>query len=52
MINDRVKELMDMGYNVRTAYRRYNAEKRKLMEQLKPEPSFDYDKETPKGEWV
>ena len=51
-MNDRVKELMDMGFKAGTAYRRYNQEKKKLKEQLKPESSFDYERETPKGEWV
>ena len=46
-INPEVQKLMDSGISQRTAYRHVAATKTK-----KKEPEFDYDKETPKGEWV
>lgn len=46
-INTEVRKLMDAGMTKRTAYRHYAATNHK-----KKEPEFDYDKETPKGEWV
>lgn len=46
-INPEVAKLMDAGMSQRTAYRHIAATKTK-----KKEPDFDYDKETPKGEWV
>lgn len=47
-INPEVAKLVKHGYNVRTAYRiveRAKADNKKYKD-------FDYDKETPKGEWV
>lgn len=47
-INPEVQKMMEQGYNKRTAYRmvaRANADNKK-------DKDFDYDKETPKGEWV
>ena len=47
-INPEVQKLMEQGYNNRTAYRmvaRAKADNKK-------DKDFDYDKETPKGEWV
>ena len=46
-INPEVRKLMDSGMSKRSAYRHVAATKHK-----KKEPEFDYDKETPKGEWV
>jgi uncharacterized protein YqgQ len=46
-INPEVRKLMDAGMSQRSAYRHAKAVKPK-----KKEPEFDYDKETPKGEWV
>ena len=46
-INPEVAKLMDAGMSRRSAYRHAEATKPK-----KKEPDFDYDKETPKGEWV
>ena len=46
-INHEVRKLMDLGMSERSAYRHAAATKPK-----KKEPEFDYDKETPKGEWV
>lgn len=46
-INPEVQKLMDAVMTKRTAYRHYSATKPK-----KKEPEFDYDKLTPKGEWV
>ena len=46
-INTEVQKLMDSGMSQRSAYRHAAATKPK-----KKEPDFDYDKETPKGEWV
>ena len=46
-INPEVQKLMDAGMSERSAYRHAAATKIK-----KKEPDFDYDKETPKGEWV
>ena len=46
-INHEVRKLMDSGMSQRSAYRHVAATKPK-----KKEPEFDYDKETPKGEWV
>ena len=44
-----VAELVEKGYNVRTAYRIVkNRNKIKLAQKTE----FDYDTETPKGEWV
>ena len=47
LINPEVRKLMDAGMSKRTAYRHAAATKTK-----KKEPDFNYDKETPKGEWV
>ena len=47
-INPEVQKLMEQGYNKRNAYRmvaRAKADNKK-------DNDFDYDKETPKGEWV
>lgn len=46
-INPEIRKLMDAGMSRRTAYRRLAETNPK-----KKEPEFDYDKETPKGEWV
>lgn len=46
MKNEKVQELIDKGYNYRTAYRMVGKVSRTKNE------NFDYDKETPKGEWV
>lgn len=45
-INPEVRKLMDSGMSQRSAYRHAAATKKKK------EPEFNYDKETPKGEWV
>ena len=41
-VNPAVKALMDKGYNYRTAYRMANLQHKE----------FDYEANTPKGEWV
>jgi len=46
-INPEVQKLMDSGMSERSAYRHAAATKTK-----KKEPEFDYEAETPKGEWV
>lgn len=46
-IKPEVRKLMDSGMSQRSAYRHAASTKLK-----KKEPEFDYDKETPKGEWV
>ena len=46
-INHEVRKLMDAGMSERSAYRHVSATKPK-----KKESDFNYDKETPKGEWV
>ncbi len=46
-INPEVRKLMDSGMSQRSAYRHAASTKNK-----KKEPKFDYDKYTPKGEWV
>lgn len=46
-INPEVRKMMDAGMSRRYAYRHAAETKTK-----KKEPNFDYDKETPKGEWV
>lgn len=46
-INPEVRKLMDSGMSERSAYRHAAATKPK-----KKEPDFNYDKQTPKGEWV
>ena len=52
-INPEVRKLMDAGMSQRTAYRHVAATKpKKTTKPKKKEPEFDYDKETPKGEWV
>lgn len=48
-INPEVKELVDHGYSIRTAYR--IVAKRKKTKKVETNP-FDYDANTPKGEWV
>ena len=47
-INPEVQKLVDSGMSIRTAYR--TVEKARAEKNNKPE--FDYDRETPKGEWV
>lgn len=46
-INPEVRKLMDSGMSKRSAYRHAASTKTK-----KKEPEFNYEKETPKGEWV
>ena len=46
-MNPEVQKLMDAGMSERSAYRHVSATKPK-----KKEPDFNYDRETPKGEWV
>lgn len=48
MINTEVQKLIDSGIGVRQAYRKI--ENAKMAQEGKPK--FDYDRETPKGEWV
>ena len=48
-LNPEVAELVEKGYNIRTAYRIVNNRNRK---QARAKTEFDYDTETPKGEWV
>ena len=48
-LNPEVAELVEKGYNVRTAYRIVK-NRNKIRPAQKTE--FDYDTETPKGEWV
>ena len=48
MINEEVQKLVDSGMSVRKAYRkaeRLNSDNKKKIE-------FNYEAETPKGEWV
>jgi hypothetical protein len=47
-INPEVAKLVEQGYNVRKAYRMVAHAKA----ENKVKQEFDYDKETPKGEWV
>lgn len=47
-INTEVAKIVQHGYNVRTAYRMVARAK----DDNKKYKDFDYDKETPKGEWV
>lgn len=47
-INPEVAKIVEQGYNVRTAYRMVARAK----DDNKKDKDFDYDKETPKGEWV
>lgn len=49
-INPEVKELVDQGYGIRTAYQIVE-KKRKTAKKVKTN-HFDYDANTPKGEWV
>lgn len=46
-INTEVQKLMDAGMSEQSAYRHVSATKPK-----KKKPEFDYERETPKGEWV
>lgn len=46
-MNAKVKELVSNGMSERQAYRIAKRERKDA-----PEPDFDYEKETPKGEWV
>lgn len=48
MINSEVQKLVEQGYNVRKAYRMVAHAKTDNKEEQK----FDYERETPKGEWV
>ena len=48
MINTEVQKLIDSGIGVRQAYRKIENAKRAQ----EGKPKFDYDRETPKGEWV
>lgn len=45
--NPEVQKLMDSGMSERSAYRHAAATKHQ-----KKEPDFNYEAETPKGEWV
>ena len=47
-MNPEVAELVEKGYNVRTAYRILNNRKQVRAKNTE----FDYEAETPKGEWV
>ena len=47
-INPEVAELVEKGYNIRTAYRIVNNRKQARTKNTE----FDYEAETPKGEWV
>lgn len=47
-INPEVQKLVEQGYNVRKAYRMVAHAKTDNKEEQK----FDYERETPKGEWV
>lgn len=47
-VNPELKKLLDSGMNIRTAYRTLAAQKANRGKQ----DSFDYEAETPKGEWV
>ena len=47
-INPEVQKLVEQGYNVRKAYRMVAHAKGENKEEQK----FDYERETPKGEWV
>jgi len=49
-LNPEVAELVEKGYNIRTAYRIVNNRNRKQASTKNTE--FDYEAETPKGEWV
>ena len=49
-MNPEVAELVEKGYNVRTAYRIVNDRNRKQARTKNTE--FDYEAETPKGEWI
>lgn len=46
-MNPEVQKLMDAGMSERSAYRHIAAKKPK-----KKEADFNYEAETPKGEWV
>jgi hypothetical protein len=47
-MNPEVQKLVDSGMSIRTAYR--TVEKARAEKNNKPE--FNYERETPKGEWV
>lgn len=47
--NPEVVELVEKGYNLRTAYRIVKNRNKNRLEQ---KTEFNYDAETPKGEWV
>ena len=47
-MNPEVAKLVEQGYNVRKAYRMVAHAKA----ENKDEQKFDYEAETPKGEWV
>lgn len=46
-MNAKVQEFMSQGMSQRQAYRLAKRERKDS-----PEPDFDYEKETPKGEWI
>lgn len=48
MINTEVQKLIDSGMSIRTAYRTVE----KAMAEKNNKPDFNYERETPKGEWV
>lgn len=48
MLNEEVQKLVDSGISVRQAYRMVAHAKA----DNKVKQEFNYDKETPKGEWV
>ena len=47
-LNPEVAELVEKGYNIRTAYRIVKNRKQARTKNTE----FDYEAETPKGEWV
>ena len=49
-LNPEVAELVEKGYNIRTAYRIVNNRNKKSTHKKNTE--FDYEAETPKGEWI
>lgn len=48
MINTEVQKLVDSGMSIRTAYRTVE----KARSEKNNKPDFNYERETPKGEWV
>ena len=47
-MNPEVQRLVDAGMSIRTAYRTVE----KAMAEKNNKPEFNYERETPKGEWV